>query len=157
LTLHALLNCFHISFEMWNLELADSPRKTQRSSSPCLCSTGLCLFGFWDELNSGLHTWVANTLPTEPFLQLQMFQSVPVRVYAEQNLKYRGCLFACLFLTWLSWNSLCRPGWPQTQRSACLCLLNAEIKGMCYHHPASTESLICTLFKNQGILEEGQQ
>ena len=23
-------------------------------------------------------------------------------------------------LPWLSWNSLCRPGWPQTQRSACL-------------------------------------
>ena len=24
---------------------------------------------------------------------------------------------------WLSWNSLCRPGWPRTQKSACLCLL----------------------------------
>jgi hypothetical protein len=23
---------------------------------------------------------------------------------------------------WLSWNSLCRPGWPRTQRSTCLCL-----------------------------------
>jgi hypothetical protein len=23
---------------------------------------------------------------------------------------------------WLSWNSLCRPGWPGTQKSACLCL-----------------------------------
>ena len=23
---------------------------------------------------------------------------------------------------WLSWNSLCRPGWPQTQKSTCLCL-----------------------------------
>jgi hypothetical protein len=29
----------------------------------------------------------------------------------------------------LSWNSLCRPGWLQTQKSTCLCLLSAEIKG----------------------------
>ena len=24
---------------------------------------------------------------------------------------------------WLSWNSLCRPGWPRTQKSACFCFL----------------------------------
>ncbi|EDK97303.1 mCG1038086, partial [Mus musculus] len=30
----------------------------------------------------------------------------------------------------LSWNSLCRPGWPGTQKSACLCLLSAGIKGL---------------------------
>jgi hypothetical protein len=29
---------------------------------------------------------------------------------------------------WLSWNSLCRPGWPWTQKSTCLCLLSAGIK-----------------------------
>jgi hypothetical protein len=34
---------------------------------------------------------------------------------------------------WLSWNSLCRPGWPQTQKSAFLCLPSAGIKGMCHH------------------------
>jgi hypothetical protein len=33
---------------------------------------------------------------------------------------------------WLSWNSLCRPGWPPTQKSTCLCLPSAGIKGM-YH------------------------
>jgi hypothetical protein len=33
----------------------------------------------------------------------------------------------------MSWNSLCRPGWPQTQRSACLCLPSAGIKGLCHH------------------------
>jgi hypothetical protein len=38
---------------------------------------------------------------------------------------------------WLSWNSLCRPGWPQTQKSACLCLPSAGIKGMRHHCPAS--------------------
>jgi hypothetical protein len=34
---------------------------------------------------------------------------------------------------WLSWNSLCRPGWPQTQRSTCLCLPSAGIKGVRHH------------------------
>jgi hypothetical protein len=34
---------------------------------------------------------------------------------------------------WLSWNSLCRPGWPWTQKSACLCLRSAGIKGV-HHH-----------------------
>jgi hypothetical protein len=30
----------------------------------------------------------------------------------------------------------CRPGWPQTQKSADLCLPSAGIKGMCHHHLA---------------------
>ena len=28
---------------------------------------------------------------------------------------------------WLSWNSICRLGWPQTQRSTCLCLPRAGL------------------------------
>jgi hypothetical protein len=35
--------------------------------------------------------------------------------------------------SWLSWNSLCRPGWPRTQKSACLCLPSAGIKGVRHH------------------------
>jgi hypothetical protein len=35
-----------------------------------------------------------------------------------------------------AWNSLCRPGWPQTQKSTCLCLPSARIKGMCHHQLA---------------------
>jgi len=48
-------------------------------------------------------------------------------------------LFLLLFpysfsvLPWLTWNLLCRPGWPWTQRSYCLCLPRAGIKGKCYH------------------------
>jgi hypothetical protein len=34
---------------------------------------------------------------------------------------------------WLSWNSLCRPGWPRTQKFTCLCLPSAGIKGMSHH------------------------
>jgi hypothetical protein len=33
---------------------------------------------------------------------------------------------------WLSWNSLCRPGWSPTQKSACLCLPSAGINSV--HH-----------------------
>jgi hypothetical protein len=38
--------------------------------------------------------------------------------------------FLCVAL--LFWNSLCRPGWPGTQRSACLCLPSAGTKGVQY-------------------------
>ena len=41
---------------------------------------------------------------------------------------------------WLSWNSLCRLGWPRTQKSACLCLPSAEIKDMCHRCLANIHS-----------------
>jgi hypothetical protein len=47
--------------------------------------------------------------------------------------------FLCLALAIL--NSLCRPGWPQTQKSACLCLPDAGIKGVRHHCPAATTVL----------------
>jgi hypothetical protein len=40
--------------------------------------------------------------------------------------------FLCIALAVLEL-SLCRPGWPQTQRSACLCLPSAGIKGVLHH------------------------
>jgi hypothetical protein len=40
--------------------------------------------------------------------------------------------FLCVALT-VSWNSLCRPGWPRTQKSTCFCLLSTRIKGVCHH------------------------
>jgi hypothetical protein len=40
--------------------------------------------------------------------------------------------FLCIALG-MSWNSLCRPGWPQTHKSAWLCLPSAGIKGVCHH------------------------
>jgi hypothetical protein len=33
----------------------------------------------------------------------------------------------------LAWNSLCRPGWPWTQRSSCLCLPSAGLNGRRHH------------------------
>jgi hypothetical protein len=43
------------------------------------------------------------------------------------------CFFQDRVSVWLTWNLLCRPGWHWIQRSACLCLLNAVIKGG-HHH-----------------------
>jgi hypothetical protein len=58
-------------------------------------------------------------------------------------------LFVCLFVCFVFWDrvSLCSsgcpgthsgPGWPQTQRSTCLCLASAGIKGMHHHCLASS-------------------
>jgi hypothetical protein len=41
----------------------------------------------------------------------------------------------------LSWNSLCRPGWPRTQKSTCLCLPRAGIKGL-HHHTWVSEHIL---------------
>jgi hypothetical protein len=43
--------------------------------------------------------------------------------------------FLCV---WLSWNSLCRPGWPRTKKYAFLCHPSAGIKGMHHHCLASS-------------------
>jgi hypothetical protein len=41
--------------------------------------------------------------------------------------------FLCVALAVLE---LCRPGWPRTRKSACLCLPSAGIKGVCHHRLA---------------------
>jgi hypothetical protein len=53
------------------------------------------------------------------------------------------CLFVCVFfktgflcIALPVWNSSCRPGWPRTQKSTCLCLPSAGIKGVHHHCPA---------------------
>ena len=62
------------------------------------------------------------------------------------------CLFVCLFvfdralvslymLSWLSWNSLCRPGWPRTQRFACLSTESTKAVSVILH-------LMLYLFRN---------
>ena len=51
---------------------------------------------------------------------------------------HSNCLYFCFFKTgfpvypWLSWSSLCRSGWSQTQKSSCLCLTSAGSKSV--HH-----------------------
>ena len=45
-----------------------------------------------------------------------------------------GSCYVAMYLCRLSWNSLCWPGWPRhSQRSTCLCLWSAGIKGMLHH------------------------
>jgi hypothetical protein len=48
-------------------------------------------------------------------------------------LVFRDRVSLCSPGSWLSWNSLCRPGWPRTQKSTCLCLPSAGIKGVRHH------------------------
>jgi hypothetical protein len=50
---------------------------------------------------------------------------------------FRDRVSLCRLRTVLSWNSLCRPGWPRIQKSACLCLPSAGIKGVHHHCPAA--------------------
>ena len=38
--------------------------------------------------------------------------------------------FLCVALAVLA---LCRPGWPRTQKSTCLCIPSAGIRGVCHH------------------------
>jgi hypothetical protein len=52
---------------------------------------------------------------------------------------------------WLSWNSLCRPGWPRTQKSSCLCLPSAGIKGVHHHHPAMDLCINCHLLQEKPL------
>jgi hypothetical protein len=51
---------------------------------------------------------------------------------------------------WLSWNSLWRPGWPRTQKFACLCLPSAGIKGV-HHH---TWPVLSYLHENVCVLRK---
>jgi hypothetical protein len=44
--------------------------------------------------------------------------------------------FCHSFFFFFSWNSLCRPGWPRIQKSACLHLPSSGIKGVHHHCPA---------------------
>jgi hypothetical protein len=68
----------------------------------------------------------------------------PIRMFHMLSLKMLFFCFLFLFFwdrvslysPWLFWNSLCRPGWPWTQKSVCLCLPSAGIKGVRHHYSA---------------------
>lgn len=59
-------------------------------------------------------------------LRLQEYNIIPSYLYFILS-----CFFSrqdiSMYL-WLSWTSLCRPDWPRTQKSACLCLSNTRIR-----------------------------
>jgi hypothetical protein len=71
--------------------------------------------------------------------------------YYSMRRGHFGFLRQCFSVyLWLSWNSLCRPGWPWTQKSTCLCLLRAGIKGVCHHARLHILLLILTLLHLSG-------
>ena len=81
------------------------------------------------------------------------------------------CFCFCFFKTgflwlfwnslWLFWNSLW-PVWRQTQKSTCLCLPSAGIKGISHHFPAGTSEIGLNIFylmfwwKAFGVLNQYQ-
>lgn len=82
---------------------------------------------------------VIKTSPHSRGIKLFLCKKKYLCTYLIQNLSYLECFFTpslpFLFLrqgltmqSRLTWNSLCRPGWPQSQRFTCLYLLSAELK-----------------------------
>ena len=83
-----------------------------------------------------------------------------------ENYLYIILFFCCLFLFFKTGflctfgacpgTSSCRPGWPWTQRSACLCLLSAGIKDIC-HFPwpgtwfLSSGTIVIDLFIDSSV------
>ncbi|GAB1296739.1 Oxysterol-binding protein [Apodemus speciosus] len=56
---------------------------------------------------------------------------------------------------WLSWNSLCRPGCPRTQKSTCLCLPSAGIKGGRHHRPAANN--VSNVLRQEALYMKGRE
>lgn len=73
-----------------------------------------------------LNDWVAFHFNTRHIFSF-VFCFIFVFVFVFEDSVFLGC----------PGNPLCRVGWPQIQRPACLCLPRAGITGICHHCPAS--------------------
>ena len=115
------------------------PLKTVLScqSSPpdwYLCSCGGGCFFSWREINENS----LYILTTFSYLSFWFFKTGFLH-FANVPHFSSFCLFVCLFVekgflcVVLTVLELCRPGWPGTQKSDCLCLPSAGIKGV-HHH-----------------------
>jgi hypothetical protein len=60
--------------------------------------------------------------------------------------------FLCIAVSVLE--SLCRPGWPRTQKSACLCLPSAGIKGVRHHVRLLASSLYTIIMHTFAMLTD---
>ena len=91
-------------------------------------------------------------------ISYDLMKNVCVILCILSSIHFLSSFFVCLFgfflwflfgftrqgffvQSWLSWNSVHRPGWPQTQKSTCLCLPSTGIKGMLHHCPALSRFL----------------
>ena len=115
-----------------------SSQENQKFKVICYMPSNISIYLFKNQTSLWLQSTVLSVL-TELQADLEL-----------TSFSFFSCfLFVCLFVlfcflfvfrdrvslcsSWLSWNSLCRPGWPRTQESSCLCLPSAGIKGMCHH------------------------
>ena len=94
-------------------------RKSNSFTMPILALSKL-LFYFW-----------AKASQSRQFIRKYLTWPYSFREFESMIVKQRdGTTNSCEF------TSLCRPDWPRTQRSTCLCLLSAGIKGVrhvCHH------------------------
>ena len=110
----------------WSRESSRTTRVTQRNpvlnSLPWLSWNSLCRPG-WPQTHSG-----------PPALASQVPGS-KVCTTSTWLVWFLSRVFCCfVVVVFRDRVSLC--SWPQTQKSACLCLPTAGIKGMCHHRPA---------------------
>jgi hypothetical protein len=138
------------------LEVVNAERETLKPHHPSLeadqCVKGLAV-GAWrfafDQPGSTpkncpltyiLHTTHTHTHTHTHTLHSGLYSDIPY-TYKIMIAILFFCLFVCFVFSrqgfsvwpWLSWNSLCRPDWPRTQKSACLCLPSAGTKGVRHH------------------------
>jgi hypothetical protein len=67
------------------------------------------------------------------FLFFSFLSSLLFSSLLFSSLLFSSLLFFSLFLVFQDRVSLCSPGCPGTQKSTCLCLPSAGIKGLCHH------------------------
>jgi hypothetical protein len=103
----------------------------------------------WCQGSAALHDPLMLSKPEPPgkLLHITQFSDHRLLCAASEKIVPRFILFYFYFwgfsrqgfsvYPWLSWNSLCRPGWLLTQKSTCLCLPSAGIKGVRHHAPQS--------------------
>ena len=109
-----------------NPDLTPNPKQIVKTKSVWLCLRG-----------HGCYTWMplGNQCTTQ--------QGSHTRHHLQHPSFSLHFVFFCFLRQgfsvqpWLSWNSLCRPGWPRSQKSICLCLPSARIKGLNY--PSSSQ------------------
>ena len=53
---------------------------------------------------------------------------------------------------WLSWNSLCRPGWPRTQKSACLSIFQSKNLSAAISRQGDKENIVRNKLVTEQIL-----
>lgn len=110
---------------LWELSDVVTQKSWKGSQRKRVC--GVCggWIGNWE--GEGVHLSNKNSLSTD-------MEGNVYRLFSDAyTLFFYIFYFSRQGYSVLLWNLLCRPFWPRTQKSTCLCLLSAGIKGERYH------------------------